>query len=245
MRYVILFVSFLVLGVSAAAQTKVKPFEQTDYPAARYLSKIDSFRFRNLGVSIIQVKRTDSVAGGFNCRGWITVYKGNSITGQQTFPNMESNGGCTGFFLPEQQPRRDYFLITKYGDNSGRVLIIDTSGTIISRPGGVLYISREKKYLFSNADSSAAGLTVQDLDSHETLYSGEVDVAPSDWFFKNGEYFCEDLSFNSDGDDMRIIKFDLVTKKPVIMMTDRSMLKGAVKLKSYNNTESRSCDCGD
>ena len=250
--------TFLLLGIltvtTCFGQTadKYEPFRSSDYAADKYQIKLDTATFSKFKIEIRQAKLLDNKSNtpsDFYCRGWLTVRQGNKIITQRFFKSIESVGGCSGLYIPDTQPRKDFFIFSKFGDYDGSIFILDTTGKLTEKFGGIFFISEDKRYLFSNYDSDAAGLTVYDLNNRLFLYS-ESDSVPNHlgaWYFQDGEYFARAYDDNSDdeGQKIKIATFDFKTNKLVITTLDKTFLKGERQLKVYNDYQyAKECNCG-
>lgn len=249
---------FLILGfltvTACFGQTteKYEPFESFDYASDKYQIKLDSATFSKFKIEIRQAKLLDNTSNtpsDFYCRGWLTIRQGDKIINQQYFKSIEPVGGCYGLFIPETQPRKDFFIFSKLGDYDGSIFILDTTGKLTEKLGGSFFISKDKRYLFSNYDSDIAGLTVYDLNKRLFLYS-ESESVPNylgTWYFQNGKYFARAYDNNSDddGQKIKIASFDFKTNKLVISKIDKTFLKDEIQLKVYNDLQyDKECNCG-
>jgi len=118
------------------------------YPREKFQIKLDTISFSKLNIEIRQVKTIDNSgqdSTSFYCRGWLTIKKGNKILVKQYFKSIEGVGGCSGFFIPARQPRKDYFIFSKFGDYDGSIYIFDTTGKLEQKAGGIFYISKDKR----------------------------------------------------------------------------------------------------
>jgi hypothetical protein len=250
----ILFFLFVVTNYPAQTTGKFEPFRNSDYPADKFQIKIDTARFAKFRIEIRQIKYTgnpETDTSSFYCRAWLTITQRNKIITQQFYKSIEPVGGCSGLFIPDQQPRKDFFIFSKFGDYNGSIIIIDTTGTVTEKIGGIFYISKDQRYLFSNYDSNLAGLTVYDLNKHAVIYSSSAelrnDASLNDWYFQDEKYFTRvyDDETDSSDDVIKIATFDFKTNKLVISAVNKNYLKKENKLKVYNDTKyARDCNCG-
>lgn len=252
MKNILIVVFSIVVTVCfGQSNDKYEPFTSSDYSAAKYIVKLDTIHFSKFNIEIRQVKTLDGFgwdSTSFYCRGWIIIKQGEKIITQQFLKYIEPVGGCSGLFIPETQPRNDFFIFSKFGDYQGSIFILDTNGILTEKAGGTFYISNDKRYLFSNYDSDAAGLTVFDLNKRQLLYS-DIDNIPNNlgaWYFDNGKYFARAYDYDSSDNDqkIKIATFDFTTKKIVITTVDKSFLKEEKQLKVYNDFQYKDCNCG-
>lgn len=250
-----LLVYFLIVtNCFGQTRDKYEPFHNVDYPTDKFQIKIDTAIFSKFKIELRQVKyignaKTDS--SSFYCRAWLTVSQGNKIITQQFYKSIEPVGGCSGLFIPDQQPRKDFFIFSKFGDYNGSIFIIDTAGKVIEKIGGIFYISKDKRYLFSNYDSDLGGLTVYDLNKHLVIYSSSEELPRNlylnDWYFQDGKYFARayDDETNSNEQLIKIATFDFKTNKLVITTVEKNYLKKENQLKIYNDYKyAKDCNCG-
>lgn len=229
-----------------------EPYKASDYPRGKFQIKLDTVSFSKFNIEIRQVKTidySDQDSNSFYCRGWLTIKNGNKIIAKQYFRSIEGVGGCSGFFIPSKQPRKDYFIFSKFGDYDGSIYIFDTTGKLEEKAGGIFYISMDKRYLFSNYDSDIAGLTVFNLNQRQIVYSesNELLNALGDWYFQDGKYLARAYNDNSEEDDQQIeiAIFDFKTNILKYSKADKTFLKDENKLKVYNDLfYAKDCNCG-
>lgn len=253
----LVIIIFIVLnGTFCFSQTtyKYKPFKSYDYPSNKYKILTDTASFSKFKIKIIKIhpinnQYTDSTF--FYCRVWLTVKQGKKTIIQKYYKSIEPVGGCSGLFIPENQQRKDYFIISKFGDYDGSILILDTTGRITEKIGGSFYISKNRQYLFSNYDSDAEGLTVYDFKNNRVLYSKMESILYrlGDWYFQDGMYFAIAYDENSEEKEqqqnIKIATFDFKRNKLVITTVDKLYMKDKNKLKLYNDFEhDEKCNCG-
>jgi hypothetical protein len=82
-----------------------------------------------------------NTANQFACRAWLYIRK-NRKTVSKKFYDIDPVGSCSGLYLPSQQPLKDYFIISKFGDYDGETLLIDASGKLTTLQGGALQCQR-------------------------------------------------------------------------------------------------------
>jgi len=158
------FSAFLLLTTLSFGQNqdKFEKFDASDYPLEKYQITSDSIKFKDFKIEIRQVRNL-SGSGQFSCRAWLTISAKSKSIYQRYFRSIEAVGSCYGLFIPLEQPRQDYFVLSKLGDYDGRIFIIDSNGNVTEKLGGSFFISNDKRYLFSEYDSDLSGLTVFDF----------------------------------------------------------------------------------
>jgi hypothetical protein len=86
------------------------------------------------------------------------------------YKRIEAQGGLAAVLVPIQQPSKDYFVLVKFGDYDGNILLVDHVGMIRTIRGGNFFITDDQRYLVSPYDSDCAGLTVFDLKEDSLIY---------------------------------------------------------------------------
>lgn len=245
---------FLLIGLLSVCKLcgqtydKIESFSPSDYSKDKYQIKLDTVTFGKLKIEIRQVKLLDnktSTPSDFYCRGWLTVTEGKKIVRQLYFKSIEPVGGCSGLFIPDKQPRKDIFVVSKFGDYDGSIFIIDTTGKVTEKMGGVFSISKDKRYLFSSYDSDLSGLTVYDLNKKLILFSDTIQPYLAEWYFQNGKYFAIVSEDVVQDDKIKIATFDFNTNKIVLTKADKTYPKTENKLTIFNDyIHSKDCNCG-
>ena len=145
------------------------------------------------------------------------------------------------------QARKDYFILSKFGDYDGRILIIDASGKIKSYVGGHYYISADKKYLFSPYNSDLSGLTVYDLSKNRLLFtSDKIDSYFSDFYYSGNQYFAIVSDDVKKANLTRILTFNFNKNELILSSVPDSYIAKAELLRAYNNFGATygPCECG-
>ena len=245
-----IFILLLSLTVSGQSKDTFIPFNSADYKPEKYQVKYNAYNFSKFTIEIRQVKliTNQSEASDFYCRAWVTISEGAKIIGQRYFKSIEAVGGCSGLFVPDVQPRNDYFMISKFGDYDGLIMIIDSTGKMTESFGGEFDISKDLRYLFSNYDSDAAGLTVYDLKEHKILFTSSDNVPKhlGNWYFSNGKYYAPsyDTNTSDNSSTIEIATFDFTTLKLTFSTVEKTHLKKEDQLKKYSEILTKNCDCG-
>lgn len=233
----------------AQRQSKFEAFNPSDYPTNKYQIKLDSASFFQFKIEIRQVKNKEvtNSKSDFFCRAWLSVTQGTKIIKQIYFPSIEPVGSCGGLFIPDKQPVKDYFIISKLGDYDGKIFILDKTGKVTEKRGGPFSISKDQHYLFSDFYSDQSGLTVFDLRKNLVLFSDTIEPTRlAEWYFQDKKYFAEiwDAKANSVN-HTQIAIFDIKTNKLAITKVDTNYTKQANKLATYNdNRKIKDCGCG-
>jgi hypothetical protein len=241
---------FCLFAITAFGQAdKYLVYSKSDYPTDKYSIKANTFNFRDLKIELIQVmlidhKNFDNTS--VSCRIWLTVKNDSGIIDKLFINDCEAVGGCSGIFASIEQPVKDYFILSKFGDYDGRIILIDISGKINSYFGGQYYLSSDNKYLFSTYSSDLAGLTVYDLSQNKVLFTSDtIRTYLTDFYFYNNKYFAivneEDTLKQNQAD---IMTFDFKTNMLNKSTVDDNYITKSKKLKGYNIFTYGPCSCG-
>ena len=147
----------------------------------------------------IQVKEVKSPSEAlqheFYCRAWFNVLRNGGKIFSIYYPDMEPVGGPYGLFIPQNQPPSPYFAIVKQGDYDGRLFLVNKSGDVHNLKGGSYFVTRDKRYLFSEYVSDMSGLEVFDLRKGKTVFTSDEDFPEIlRWYENKGEYFFIELA---------------------------------------------------
>jgi hypothetical protein len=245
----VLMIIFSVVTLTAFGQVEnYKAFRRADYPGSKYSIKSDTFLFNNFNIELIQTKLLDYKtydSSATFCRIWLTVKNGNTIVDKLFFNDCESVGGCSGIYASNEQTRKNYFILSKFGDYDGRILIIDTSGKIKSFIGGHYYLSVDNRYLFSPYSSDLSGLTVYDLLKNQVLFSADtIRTYLADFYYYDNKYFAIVSEDVKEIDQTDIVTYDFKTNKLIESTVDDTYIVKSKKLKGHNIFTHGPCDCG-
>ncbi len=249
MKTLIVLVSTLLAYQFSFAQHSDKPevFNAADYPLDKYQIKLDSAIFMNYKIEFRQiksltVKSLDSTTAA--CKAWVIIRNKGKITKQLYFKNIEALGACSGIFIPEVQPKENYFMFSKFGDYDGVLYILDASGKLTEKSGGAFYLSQNKRYLFSPYHSDLSGLTVYDLEKNRVLYSFDLEQPVESWYFQDETYFGVIRTTEKLYTKIKIASFDLSSNQITFSTVDRNYPKSENKLEIHNDYSQKDCDCG-
>ena len=240
---------FCLMAMAAFGQVdKYMVFSKSDYPTSKYSIKTDTFNFKNYKIELIHVKLTDyknSDNTSLSCRIWLTVRSNNKITDKLFISDCEAVGGCSGIYASDKQPVKDYFILSKFGDYDGQVILIDISGKIKTYFGGQYFLSDDNKYLFSTYDSDLAGLTVYDLSKNKVLFTSDsISTYLADFYYYDNSYFAIVSDDVKKEDQTDIVTFDFKVNNLIkSTVTDKFILK-AKRLKGFNVFTHSPCSCG-
>ena len=244
-----LTILFTILTLTTYGQVDNEQiFTHSDYPPAKYLVKADTFKFNEYSIALTQAKLRDNTTYDSTaafCRIWLSVKKGDTVIDNLFINDCEAVGGCSGIYVSDEQTRNDYFILSKFGDYDGRILIIDTSGKIKSCIGGSYYLSADNTYLFSPYNSDLSGLTVYDLSKNQVLFSADT-IRPylADFYYLNNTYFAVVSNDVKQLNQTEIATFNFETNTLILSTVADAYIEKAKPLKGYNMFTYAPCACG-
>ena len=139
-------------------------------------------------IDILQI-RPNKDNSYFSCEAFIRTSIDGKLIQNRSFERIEAVGGNYGINYAETQPLEGYFLLSKYGDYEGELLIINRFGEIKSLFGGNFFITADKNYIVSNWDSDLSGFSLIDINNLNTKESNELDFYFGEWYYKGGNYY--------------------------------------------------------
>jgi len=239
---------FIFFSVQAFGQVDKDAFyNPSDYPDVKYSVKIDTFSLKAFKVELVQVKLKAEPLDNNSayCRIWLTVKSGNTITDKLFYPECHAASGCSGIFA-KGQPSKDYIILSKYGDNAGQVIIIDSTGKIQTYPGGGYAVSDDLKYLFSIHDSNTIGVTVFDLSKNKMIYLiAQLKSELADFYRSGNKYFVVEIDDDATNENQtNIFTFDFAVGAMVKSTVNDQYVEKAQLLKAYNRYMFTPCNCG-
>jgi len=148
----------------------------------------------SIKIKIVQTKKLidkfkETENRSFQCSAFIELSKGTNIIKRFNFRKMHPVGYHYGIFVPKVQPASEYFILIKLGDYDGRILLIDKDGVLKNLPGGLFFITENKRYLFSQYSSDDSSFLVFDLHLGKIVYTSTDIPYIHQWYCKNGRYF--------------------------------------------------------
>lgn len=184
---------FIALLFSLTVIGQDKEFTSLDinnYRSDSYYIKTQLYTFKEYVIEVTHISpKENNKEAGFACRFWITVKEGNKVIDGRYYADCKAFEGCSGIYADKLQPE-DYFILTKYGDYNGELLIIDSTGKIQKYYGGLYHISDDSKYLFSTYDSDISGITIFDLSKNKLVFTSEsLDDYIYGIYYRDGQYF--------------------------------------------------------
>ncbi|HZK93492.1 MAG TPA: hypothetical protein VFC67_04730 [Prolixibacteraceae bacterium] len=222
-------------------------YNPKDYPDAKYSVKIDTFSLKAFKVELVQVKLKAEPLDNNSayCRIWLTVKSGNTVIDKLFFPECHATGGCSGIFA-DGQPSKDYVILSKFGDNSGQLIIIDSAGKIQTYPGGGYAVSDDLKYLFSVHESNAVGVTVFDLSKNKMIFlMSQLKSDLADFYRSGNKYFVVEIDDDATNENQtNIFTFDFAMGYMIKSTVNDQYVEKAIRLKAYNRYNFAPCNCG-
>jgi len=178
-----------------------KPYVQKQYSINDFSITHSDFHHGNVVIKIIQAKKK---ADKYNeppylCRAWLDVSKAKNRIYQKYFDDIDAVGFSYGLFVPKIQPPSPYFAVVKNGDYDGKLFLVRKDGKVFDLMGGFFFITKNRRYLFSEYASDTTGLAVFDLRNGRVVFSSmELPAEMSHWYEKKGEYYftAEPDSYN-------------------------------------------------
>jgi hypothetical protein len=126
----------------------------------------------------------------FSCKGILRTIKSGKIKDEINYGNIEPVGSSFGITFSKKQKLSDLFIVSKFGDYGGEIIIIDLNGKITSLNGGQYFVTDNERFLVSTWDSDLSGLTIYDLNKKQVCLNKELNNYLGDWYYANGIYFA-------------------------------------------------------
>lgn len=241
---VLLIVLFSTFSVVAQTKKAVVAFNPSDYPSTGYRISSDTTWFGSLQIVRTMVHPRNTSTAKFHCRSWLTIQLHHKVLTQK-FYDIEPVGGCSGLYVPKEQPCRGYFILSKFGDYQGETLLIDSSGKLTVIKGGSFSITKDKHYLFTLYDSDVSGMSVYDLNLHKLVWSREAkgEVRYNDFFMQDGKYY---VSFSNEENLTQVGLMDFKSKQIQMQKKSGTSSNPSYKLTMYNDVQDlEQCNCGE
>jgi hypothetical protein len=248
MTRVLTFIFWFLAMTAFGQDDKYIVFNKSDYPTEKYSIKADTFNFKNYKIELTQIKLADYKNydnTSLSCRIWLTVKNGNKVSDRLFINDCESLGGCSGIYYSDEQTVKNYFILSKFGDYDGQIIIIDISGKIKTYFGGQYFLSGDNKYLFSIYDSDLSGLTVYDLSQNKVLFTSDsITSYLTDFYFYNNKYFAVVSDDEKRPNETDILTFDFKTNNLIKTTVSDKYLLDSKRLIVYNRFIYGPCTCG-
>ena len=172
-----------------------------------------TYKFGNVKISL---KQTENYKKHIY-NAWVYIKKDGQIINKRKYLDIEALGGAYGLLVPSVQPSDKYFLILKQGDYDGRSLLIDKNGNLIDLPGGLYFITKDKRYLFvEHSEDCCDPFCVFDLKRGKVVFKDRVKEFDKSPYgdYEEIYYYQRDkdvyVIFNDDDNDKKIYKYDFI-----------------------------------
>lgn len=224
-------------------EAPIKEFKFTDYPANQYSVEIDSYTLSTFLIEHIEVKNKNAEDESL-CRGWFRLKQYGKIVNQVYFDNIQPHGSCAGIYLPAIQPRKDYFIASKFGDNDGKLILIKKSGEIEMVKGGEFFLSNDKRFIMTNHNSEEHGFTFYDLNADKILFEGKTEKPLADWYFQDNRFYANVSNSPIVNNKMNLLFYDIIENKPAFKPTVTGYVRLDKKLAKFNDmSKIDNCKC--
>lgn len=183
-KFVAVYLLFTVLTATQSAGVAIQHFPKITN--AHYM-------FGSADIYLVQHRGGDSSF----CDASVKIVKGGKVLYEKEYNKIEPLGGAYGLFVPTEQPSDKYFIINKIGDYDGRTLLIEKNGNLTDLPGGLCFITNDKKYLFVEHDQDCCGgLQVFDIMQGKVVFCDPPDVKSRSKYrdFESIDYCQKDSS---------------------------------------------------
>ncbi|TRZ43130.1 SH3 domain-containing protein [Robertkochia solimangrovi] len=175
---------------------------------------------KELNIKIVQLSPSENNYD-FYCKGLIRTIKGNKLIDEINYGNIDPVGSSFGLTYSLNQNKNHPFIVSKFGDYSGEIIIIQENGKIQRFAGGQYFLTENGKYLVSDWSSDISGLTIYDLEKKEVRLNKELNFYLGKWCISNGVYFApildggkkSDQTYEIDFNDFQLKKSKLKTKE--------------------------------
>lgn len=148
------------------------------------------------GDIIIKVRQSKNLKNEFKvsdnplwCSASIEIIKNNDLLKKLSYENILPVGYYYGVFVPKVQPISKYFILVKHGDYNGRLLLINKQGKVTDLPGGLYFISKDNRYLFSKYTSDYSYFLIFDLQLDKVVYESNTIPNIHQWYYQDDRYF--------------------------------------------------------
>jgi len=170
---------------------------------------------------------------------------GDRITKKIYFKDCEALGGCSGIYVSSLQPIQNYFVLSKFGDYDGRIILVDSLGAVLSYPGGEYYLTDDNRYLFSIYNSDVGGLTVFDFRKRKLLYSSDtLSTYLGNFYFNANRYFFKVETDEDIDNELLISTYNFKFNKLENSKVKKDYLSKSKKIEGYNVFRLGPCNCG-
>jgi hypothetical protein len=221
-----------------------KPFDPKEYPSDKFRVSKKDYAFGDLTVRIINVKNEEWKNRGVAtsvpryCSAWVELLRGASSPVKRLFyDDIDPVGSNFGVLVPDRQTTNDYFLVVKLGDYDGRLLLISPTGDVDDIPGGLFFVTADKKYLVSEYESDLSEITVYDLAEHRVAIPPTEMPELGSWYRDETGYFV--MEYGQHGSAERL---DLGNRRIVEIAVSEVDRRKATKI-PYDFDPRKKQDC--
>ncbi len=250
---------FFVFALKAQSDPYLS-FDANHYQLSNFKVNRDDYKFNQFTIAVIRVQNMQPENLLFSCRGWVLVQKGKIDVDSLYYAQMDANGGYAGIYIPEKQPLQAYFLLAKFGDYNGQLLVIDSTGKIKTDVGGNFIITPDKKYVYAEYSTDIdMGVSVFNVARNKFEFSCDSTPPVLKWFDIKGRTYgminpddAEDEDEAGDGADsddekasglqkVQVLYYDEKLKKILYTFLKQEVLVGEVKRVSFKNFDKGCC----
>ena len=179
-----------------------------NYYESEYIIEYMKFKIDTVTIETAQVfGNASNSKDDIYCRAIIQTKSKQGIIDELYFKSIEAVGSSYGICFTKNQINKNYVIGSKYGDYSGLLIIIDSSGMIMNEPGGN-YFTSGNRYLISNWYSDLSGITIFDMGMNKIVYSKELPVYISKWHNGKGKFFVAE--WDGEREINNIYRLDLM-----------------------------------
>lgn len=234
----ILILNLISNTVIFSQTTKYIPFNKLNYPSDYYYRNDAVINFDNIKIEIIRIEVKDEYIYNSEISNavygpsyWIFIKEGQKFLGKICYYDINSLGGHGDLFIPNKQPLKNYYIISKLGDYDGRTLLIKNTGEYFDLPGGYFYIDNNKNLLINIHQMDACyDFSLYDYTNNKFIYKSDINkifIDDMQFYYKQNSYYfwiaqkSNDESFikfninNFKTDSIKIQKKDLSLYKKI------------------------------
>lgn len=190
--FVLSYLFLRPLPVKANEPDKYRPFIKKEYDINKFEVSSASLRYGDITLEVHDVKRKENSGKEpiYFCRAWINVMNGDKSIFRKYYDDIEPLGFSYGIIVPKIQPPAPYIAVVKNGDYDGRLFLVNYKNLkVVDLMGGLYFITKDKRYLFSEYATDGNGLEIFDLNNGVVIYSTkELPCEIMGWYEKDGKY---------------------------------------------------------
>lgn len=172
-------------------------------------------------IEAITVSLTQSKSDGkdFYCKAKMVIQKNKLVVDSVEFMPQPVGGD---YGISKGIKLENHLIFTKHGDYDGRTLIINSSGKLFDKIGGINYYDSTSSLLFSIYESDLSGFSIFDLETDSTIFEmEEIEDQPYSIHKDFGNrYFIYCYNRNEDPGEPEIIVWEIELELDRIMQVD-------------------------